>query len=76
MDARSPSVTFDVNAENTVPFGPFNLYRAHDVLSRVFGSAPVALKKGEIGITLRNQTDTPAEESSVGVDFLWLQRID
>lgn len=76
MDARSPSVTFDVNAENTVPFGPFNLYRAHDVLSRVFGSAPVALKKGEIGLTLRNQTDTPVEESSVGVDFLWLQRMD
>ncbi len=76
MDARSPSVTFDVNAENTVPCGPFNLYRANDVLSRVFGSAPVTLRKGEVGITLRSQADTPAEKPSVGVDFLWLQWID
>ncbi|RKX41084.1 MAG: hypothetical protein DRP64_11760 [Verrucomicrobia bacterium] len=72
MDARSPSVTFDVNA---VPCGPFNLYRAHDLLSRAFGSAPVALKKGEVGITLHHRADTPAERPSVGVDFLWLQRV-
>ena len=76
MDARSPSVTFDVNAESTVPCGPFNLYRAHDVLSRAFASAPVSLKKGEVDITLRSQADASTEKPSVGVDFLWLQRID
>jgi len=75
MDARLPSVSFRVNAANAESFGPFNLYRANDRLSRAFGSAPMALKKGEVGITIRHRADTPAERPSVGVDFLWLQRV-
>ena len=76
MDARSPIVMFDVNADNMVPCGSFNLYREHDVLSRAYSSPPVALKKGDVGITLRSQAATPAKQPSVGVDFLWLQRVD
>ncbi len=75
-DSGSVSMRIDgVDAELGGESGVADLYRPYRTLLRCIGTKRLELKKGESAITLRYEGDKGREDASVGIDFIWVQKL-